>query len=45
MNKTEMPSLSEALPGHAEPMYVPETHFMNGNRLIPPFPVLSLIHI
>ena len=39
MNKTEMPSLSEALPGHAEPMYVPETHFMNGNRLIPPFPV------
>ena len=34
-----MPSLAEVLPGHAEPMHVPETHFINGNRLLPPFPV------
>ena len=39
MHKTEMPSLAEVLPGHAEPMHVPETHFINGNRLLPPFPV------
>ena len=38
MHKTEMPSLAEVLPGHAEPMHVPETHFINGNRLLPPFP-------
>ena len=38
MHRTEMPSIAEVLPGHAEPMYVPETHFINGNRLLPPFP-------
>jgi peptide-methionine (S)-S-oxide reductase len=26
------------LPGRATPMPVPETHFVNGNRIVPPFP-------
>ena len=26
------------LPGRAERMRVPETHFVNGNRIMPPFP-------
>lgn len=26
------------LPGRAEPMSVPSTHFVNGNRIVPPFP-------
>ena len=33
-----MPTPDQALPGHAEPMEVPETHFVNGNRIVPPFP-------
>lgn len=36
--KTSMPAKSEALPGRATPMPVPEFHFVNGHRLIPPFP-------
>jgi peptide-methionine (S)-S-oxide reductase len=36
--KPAMPSRAEALPGRATPMPVPETHFVNGNRLVPPFP-------
>src|SRR5690348_2857536 len=36
--KVEMPSREEALPGRAEKMDVPERHFVNGNRLEPPFP-------
>jgi peptide-methionine (S)-S-oxide reductase len=28
----------EALPGRAEAMPVPERHFVNGNRIVPPFP-------
>lgn len=36
--KTRMPAESEALPGRSSPMPVPEFHFVNGNRLIPPFP-------
>ncbi|HAK55973.1 MAG: peptide-methionine (S)-S-oxide reductase MsrA [Vicinamibacterales bacterium] len=36
--KTEMPDAREALPGRAAPLVVPETHFVNGNRLVPPFP-------
>jgi peptide-methionine (S)-S-oxide reductase len=33
-----MPSAAEALPGRAARMPVPETHFVNGHRLQPPFP-------
>ena len=36
--KLAMPSAAEALPGRAAKMPVPETHFVNGNRLTPPFP-------
>lgn len=36
--KTEIPSKADALPGRAERMSVPETHFVNGNRLEAPFP-------
>lgn len=34
--KTSMPSESDALPGWSMPM--PESHFVNGHRLISPFP-------
>ena len=33
-----LPTKAEALPGRAERMTVPATHFVNGNRLEPPFP-------
>jgi peptide-methionine (S)-S-oxide reductase len=33
-----MPSSDQALPGRAEPMPVPERHFVNGHPLKPPFP-------
>ena len=33
-----LPTKAEALPGRAERMAVPATHFVNGNRLEPPFP-------
>ncbi|ACG73215.1 peptide methionine sulfoxide reductase [Anaeromyxobacter sp. K] len=36
--KTTLPAAGEALPGRAEPMPVPEHHFVNGNRIVPPFP-------
>ncbi len=36
--KSEMPSPTEALPGRAAPLSVPETHFVNGRRIVPPFP-------
>ncbi len=36
--KLRMPEPEEALPGRAEKMPVPEVHFMNGHRLVPPFP-------
>ncbi len=36
--KSEMPSPREALPGRATPLGVPETHFVNGRRIVPPFP-------
>src|ERR1043165_9063021 len=26
------------LPGRKERMHVPESHFVNGNRIVPPFP-------
>lgn len=33
-----MPAASEALPGRGQPLPVAEKHFVNGNRLAPPFP-------
>ncbi len=36
--KTVLPAAGEALPGRAARMRVPERHFVNGNRLEPPFP-------
>jgi peptide-methionine (S)-S-oxide reductase len=36
--KAEMPARENALPGRTAKMPVPETHFVNGNRLMPPFP-------
>jgi peptide-methionine (S)-S-oxide reductase len=38
LRKTRMPSPDEALPGRAEPMAVPERHFVLGTPLRPPFP-------
>ena len=36
--KTAMPARAEALPGRAEALRVPARHFVNGNRVVPPFP-------
>ncbi len=36
--KTTLPSPHEALPGRAQTMPVPESHFVNGHRLAPPYP-------
>jgi peptide-methionine (S)-S-oxide reductase len=36
--KLKVPSAADALPGRAERMQVPETHFVSGARLVPPFP-------
>lgn len=36
--KIELPTQEQALPGRDEPMQVPEQHYVNGNRLVPPFP-------
>ncbi|MBD2102055.1 peptide-methionine (S)-S-oxide reductase MsrA [Leptolyngbya sp. FACHB-261] len=36
--KQGLPTAEEALPGRAQPMPVPERHFVNGNPLKPPFP-------
>jgi peptide-methionine (S)-S-oxide reductase len=38
MSKLRMPSPAEALPGRAEKMPVSERHFVNGHRIVPPFP-------
>jgi peptide-methionine (S)-S-oxide reductase len=40
---TSIPSAAEALPGRAEPLPVPEIHFVNGNRIVPPFPAGLLV--
>jgi peptide-methionine (S)-S-oxide reductase len=34
----DLPAPGEALPGRAQRMQVPQEHFVNGNRLEPPFP-------
>jgi peptide-methionine (S)-S-oxide reductase len=36
--KERIPESSSALPGRAEKMPVPEAHFVNGHRIVPPFP-------
>jgi len=36
--KSVLPAAGEALPGRPERMRVPERHYVNGNRLEPPFP-------
>jgi peptide-methionine (S)-S-oxide reductase len=36
--KLRMPRPEDALPGRTAPMPVPETHYVNGNRIVPPFP-------
>ena len=33
-----MPSPTDALPGRAEPMPVPDRHYVNGRSLVPPYP-------
>ena len=38
MRKTTMPAAGDILPGRNAAMPVPERHFVNGNRLSPPFP-------
>src|ERR1700719_3074834 len=38
MKSVRVPSPAESLPGRAERMRVPETHFVNHHRLEPPFP-------
>ena len=36
--KSTMPAADAALPGRSTPLRVPETHFVNGHRSVPPFP-------
>jgi peptide-methionine (S)-S-oxide reductase len=36
--KAVIPTKEEALPGRSAPLKVPETHFVNGQRIVPPFP-------
>ena len=38
MKPLTLPSKADALPGRATPMSVPETHFVNRNRIVAPFP-------
>jgi len=41
--KLQMPEAAQALPGRAQSMPVPEKHFVNGHRIVPPFaPPLEL---
>ncbi len=36
--KSEIPGPREALPGRSKPLAVPVPHYVNGNRIKPPFP-------
>jgi peptide-methionine (S)-S-oxide reductase len=36
--KSTMPAADAALPGRSTPLKVPETHFVNGQRIVAPFP-------
>ena len=33
-----MPDATETLPGRSAPVIVPESHFVTGNRMVPPYP-------
>jgi peptide-methionine (S)-S-oxide reductase len=35
---TSLPDKDQALPGRGEKMPVPETHYVNGHRMLPPYP-------
>jgi peptide-methionine (S)-S-oxide reductase len=37
--KSTMPSADTSLAGRTTPLSVPEVHFVNGHRIVPPFPV------
>lgn len=39
--KTAMPEAAEALPGRSTPLEVPQTHYVNGHRIVPPYPAGS----
>ena len=36
--KAVMPDPADVLPGRSTPLKVPENHYVNGNRIVPPFP-------
>jgi len=36
--RSTLPSKETALPGRNTPLKIPETHFVNGHRIVPPFP-------
>jgi len=36
--KSTLPTAAQALPGRSTPLQVPPTHYVNGNRIRPPFP-------
>jgi len=36
--KDQLVTAEEALPGRADPLWAPPTHFVNGTSLVPPFP-------
>jgi peptide-methionine (S)-S-oxide reductase len=36
--KSSIPAQSDALPGRSTPLKVPESHFVNQHRIVPPFP-------
>src|SRR5580700_6022250 len=37
-SKAEVPAAKDALPGRSAPLAVPQTHFVNGRRIVAPFP-------
>src|SRR5450755_2803776 len=42
-SKLSLPDPANALPGRAEAVEVPERHFVNGAKLIPPYPAGSQV--
>src|SRR5262245_26078781 len=36
--KASMPTAEEALPGRSTPLAVPDAHYVNGHRIVAPFP-------
>src|SRR5579862_3137346 len=36
--KSSIPAQADALPGRTTPLKVPESHFVNQHRIVPPFP-------